>query len=126
MRAVFWLVGFSGCFIAASYLLVIFSPMTYLKIYGSIGLGPFSLPWVVDLAEQGLGSAPQLYCEDPILLSWQGSFGEFNLLPENIAQPEVDEYNKLVLGRTDYMTASTNAALTAMSDFNSQLVALCF
>lgn len=126
MRAVFWLVGFSGLFISTSYLLVVVMPMTYLKIYSSVGFGPFSLPWVIDLAKQDLERIPQSYCEAPFLLSWQGSFGEFNLLPENVSPLEADSYTKLILGRTDFITEDTTTALTAISDFNSQLVVLCF
>ncbi len=120
MKAIFWLVCLLGVFIVATYLLVIFTPMTYLTFYSEIDFGPFSLPWVVDIARQGLEGAPQSYCKEPYLLVWNGSFGRLSTLPES------HECRELVLGNTDIISEHTRITLTAMSDFNSKLIEVCF
>jgi hypothetical protein len=126
MKTVFWLVCLCSVFVAACYFLAIFKPMTYLKFYSDIGFGPLSLPWVVDMAKQGLEGTPQSYCEQPYLLVWNGSFGQLSTLPEGSVLPEGNKYQELVLGNTGIVREQTKNALTAMSDFNAKLIEICF
>ena len=126
MKAAKWLVCIVSLYYATAFLLVLFMPATYLRIFSEVGVWPVSLSWAVDMAREQLENAPLQYCEDPFLLSWEGSFGQFNLLPDGVTTPAANEYTKLVLGRADRINETTNAALTAMLNFNSQLLARCF
>jgi len=126
MKVAIWCACIVGAYFAAAYSLAVFTPATYLRIFSDVGVWPVSRSWVVDMARQQLESSPLQYCEDPFLLFWQGSFGEFDLIPDGYALPETHEYTKLVLGRTDIIREETKAALTAMLNFNSQLIARCF
>lgn len=126
MKAAVWLFCLCGVFVFASYMLAVFAPIMYLKLYSGIGFGPFSLSWVVDMARQGLEGATQSYCEEPYILVWNGSFGRLSTLPEGTLLPEIAAYRELVLGNTDYVTDNVMNALAAMSSFNAKLIELCF
>lgn len=126
MKAVIWFVCLCSVFFAACFFLAMFKPMTYLRLYSDFGLGPLSLPWVVDMATQGLEGQPQSYCKEPNLLVWNGSFGRLSTLPDGFVLPESHEYRELVLGNTGIVREQAKNALTAMADFNAKLIELCF
>ncbi len=125
MKVVFWVFCIIGLFFAAFYPLAFFMPMTYLRFHSEVGIGPLSLSWVIDMARQDLEKAPKLFCEKPYLLAWNGSFGQFPLVPEGAVLPTNNEYKELVLGHGDRVSSHVRATLDAMLDFNSKLIALC-
>ena len=113
-------VGLAGWFLAWAH------PVAYLKLSARGGFELVPTGWVVELAKEQLVKNPSGFCRDPFLLSWHGSFDGGPVGLEVSALPASDEYDELVMGRTDYITARTEKKLDAMAGFNRTLMGLCF
>ena len=84
------------------------------------------MPWAITRAHEGLAGGVSDYCYEPILLSWQGSFGGGPVVIDGIKLPPSEVFSELGPISSGIIRESTKLALDAMAKFNMELLSQCF
>jgi len=126
LKTLTWVVAGIALFAFALCMVAVLLPVTYLKFHSVLGFGPMSMSWAVSQAHEGLIERAADYCNEPVLLSWHGSFGGGPVVPDGIPLPPQDAFEELVLVNSGIIYEHTKLVLDTMAKFNIELLNKCF